>query len=899
MSNHNNKNNVNNNNNGNHNNNNNIIDFPGENPYQDPSEDDLSAEELHHVKNLPGMYKNWFLEYASYVILERAVPDVYDGLKPVQRRILHAMKRLDDGRYNKVANIIGFTMQYHPHGDASIGDALVAMGQKDLMIDTQGNWGNIYTGDGAAAPRYIEARLSKFALDVAFNPKTTEWKLSYDGRNKEPVHLPVKFPLLLAQGAEGIAVGLASKILPHNFIELIDACIAHLKEEPFELLPDFPTGGMADCSRYNAGLQGGKVRVRARISRLDKKTLVITEIPFGKNTTSLIDTILAAAEKGKIKIKKIDDNTAENVEILVHLAPGASPDQTIDGLYAFTDCEVSISPNCCVIQKGKPRFLGISEMLKISVENTVNLLKQELQIRREELEEEWHKSSLEKIFIENKIYNRIEKCETWESIIETIDNGLDPYKRLLRREVTRDDIAGLTELKIKRISRYDSFKADEHIKSIETEIKEMEYHLAHIIEYAIAYYQRIKEKYAAGKERKTQVRNFDVIEATKVVAANEKLYVNRKEGFVGTSLRKDEFVAECSDIDDVIVFLKDGRYLVSKVADKLFVGPDIIHVGIFKKNDERTIYNAIYQDGKNGSAMIKRFAVTGVTRDKEYSLGKGTSDSRVLYLTANPNGEAEIVRVNLKPQPRLRKLQFETDFSKIAIKGRGSMGNILSRHTVSKVVLKEDGISTLGGRNIWFDADVTRLNADGRGIYLGEFSGDDKIAAITRSGAFRLHGFDLTTHFEADVLQVEKFDPEKIYSAVYFDGEQGYYYLKRFNIEPTEKLISFIGDHPESRLVAISGDDFPRVKITYNSTRKKNAEEVVEAAEFIAVKGCKARGRRLSTTPIESIQLLEPIIKEEPIEVETAATDEPGEPGEETEPHEIQKSLFDFPISEK
>lgn len=882
----------------NHNNNkdnNNVIDMPGSGAYDAPGEDDLSLEELHHVKNLPGMYKNWFLEYASYVILERAVPDVYDGLKPVQRRILHAMKRLDDGRYNKVANIIGFTMQYHPHGDASIGDALVAMGQKDLMIDTQGNWGNIYTGDDAAAPRYIEARLSKFALDAAFNPKTTEWKLSYDGRNKEPVHLPVKFPLLLAQGAEGIAVGLASKILPHNFIELVDACIAHLNGEPFELLPDFPTGGMADCSKYNAGLQGGKVRVRARISRLDKKTLVITEIPFGKNTTSLIDTILAAAEKGKIKIKKIDDNTAENVEILVHLAPGASPDQTIDGLYAFTDCEVSISPNCCVIQEGKPRFLGISEMLKISVENTVNLLKQELQIRREELEEEWHKSSLEKIFIENKIYNRIEKCETWESIIETIDKGLDPYKHLLRREVTHDDIVGLTELKIKRISRYDAFKADEYIKSIEAELKDVDYHLAHLTEYAIAYYQRIKEKYAAGKERKTQVRNFDVIEATKVVAANEKLYVNRKEGFVGTALKKDEFVAECSDIDDIIVFLKDGRYLVSKVADKLFVGPDIIHVGIFKKNDDRTIYNVIYQDGKNGNAMIKRFAVTGVTRDKEYSLGKGTSDSRVLYLTANPNGEAEIVRVNLKPQPRLRKLQFETDFSKIAIKGRGSMGNILSRHAVSKVVLKEDGISTLGGRNIWFDADVTRLNADERGIYLGEFSGDDKIVAITRSGAFRLHGFDLTTHFEADVLQVEKYDPEKIYSAVYFDGEQGYYYLKRFNIEPTEKLISFIGDHPESRLVTISGDDFPRVKIKYNSTRKKSAEEVVEAAEFIAVKSCKARGRRISTTPIESIELLEPIIEEEPMEVEAPATDEPGE---EAEPHEIQKSLFDFPIGQ-
>ncbi|HLP57602.1 MAG TPA: DNA gyrase/topoisomerase IV subunit A [Candidatus Deferrimicrobium sp.] len=887
------------NNNNHHNHNKNLIDLPGEDSHGVPAADELTTEELHHIKNLPGMYKSWFLEYASYVILERAVPDIYDGLKPVQRRILHAMKRLDDGRYNKVANIIGFTMQYHPHGDASIGDALVAMGQKDLMIDTQGNWGNIYTGDGAAAPRYIEARLSKFALDVAFNPKTTEWKLSYDGRNKEPVHLPVKFPLLLAQGAEGIAVGLASKILPHNFSELIDACIAHLKGETFELLPDFPTGGMADCSKYNDGLQGGKVRVRARISRLDKKTLVITEIPFGKNTTSLIDTILAAAEKGKIKIKKIDDNTAENVEILVHLAPGVSPDQTIDGLYAFTDCEISISTNCCVIQEGKPRFLGVSEMLKISAANTVNLLKRELEIRREELAEEWHKSSLEKIFIEKKIYNHIEKCVTWESVIETIDKGLDPYKHLLQRQVTHDDIVGLTELKIKRISRYDAFKADEHIKSIEAELKEVGHHLAHLIEYAVAYYQNIKDKYAAGKERKTQVRNFDVIEATKVVAVNEKLYVNRKEGFVGMSLKKDEFVAECSDIDDIIVFLKDGRYLVTKVADKIFVGLDIIHVGIFKKNDERTIYNVIYQDGKIGSAMIKRFAVTGVTRDKEYHVGKGTPDSRVLYLTANPNGEAEIVRVNLKPQPRLRKPQFEIDFSTIAIKGRGSMGNILSRRPVSKIVLKEDGISTLGGRNIWFDMDVSRLNADGRGLYLGEFSGDDKIVAITKSGNFRLHGFDLTTHFEADVLMVEKFDPEKIYTAVYFDGEQGYYYLKRFNAEPTEKLISFIGEHPESRLVAISGDDLPRLMIKYKSTRKKNVEEILDGAEFIAVKGCKARGRRISTTPIESIELLEPVIKEEElIEVEIEEEIPPllQVQGMEEEPLEIQKSLFDIPV---
>lgn len=851
------------------------------------------TEELQHVKTLPEMYENWFLDYASYVILERAVPDVYDGLKPVQRRILQAMKRLEDGRYNKVANIIGFTMQYHPHGDASIGDALVALGQKDLLIDTQGNWGNIFTGDSAAAPRYIEARLSKFALEVAFNPKTTEWKLSYDGRNKEPVHLPMKFPLLLAQGAEGIAVGLASKILPHNFNELIDASIAHLKEESFELLPDFPTGGMADCSKYNNGLQGGKVRVRAKITKLDKRTLVVTEIPYGKTTSSLIDSIINASEKGKIKIKKVDDNTAENVEILIHLPPGVSPDQTIDGLYAFTDCEISISPNCCVIKDNRPHFLGITEILKSTAENTVNLLKRELEIRREELEEDWHKSSLEKIFIEEKIYNDIEDCETWESIIETINKGLEPHKHRLRREVTYENIVRLTEIKIKRISKYDSFKADEHIKSIEAELEEINYHLAHIIEYSIAYYERIKEKYGKGKERKTEIRSFDVIEATKVVAANQKLYVNRDEGFLGTSLKKEEFVTECSDIDDIIVFLKDGRYLVTKVADKLFVGKDIIYVGIFKKSDDRTIYNVIYQDGKHGNTRIKRFAVSGVTRDREYDLSKGMSGSKVLYFTANPNGEAEVVKVALRPRPRLRKLHFEVDFSEIAIKGRGAQGNILSRHAVSRVVLKENGVSTLGGRDIWFDPTVTRLNDDERGIHLGEFAGEDKIAAITKSGCFRLHGFDLSTHFEPDVQIVEKYDPEKVYSAVYFDGEQGYYYLKRFNIESTEKLVSFIGDHPGSRLVTISPDACPRVKIEFDSTRKKWAEEVVEAADFIAVKSYKARGKRLTTTPVKSITQLEPIKEEEPVEVEP-----PPEPVDE-DAQEIQKMLFDIVAEDK
>ncbi len=849
------------------------------------------TEELQHVKHLPGMYKNWFLEYASYVILERAVPYVHDGLKPVQRRILHAMKRLEDGRYNKVANIIGFTMQYHPHGDASIGDALVALGQKDLLIDTQGNWGNILTGDRAAAARYIEARLSKFALEVVFNPKTTEWKLSYDGRNKEPVQLPVKFPLLLAQGVEGIAVGLASKILPHNFIELIDASIAHLKNEPFEILPDFPTGGRADCSKYNNGLQGGKVRVRAKISKFDKKTLVITEIPYGKTTSSLIDSIISANDKGKIKIKKIDDNTAENVEILIHLPAAVSPDQTIDGLYAFTDCEVSISPNCCVIDKNKkPQFLGVSEILKITAENTVYLLTRELEIRRDELEEAWHKSSLEKIFIENRIYNHIEECETWESIIETIDKGLGPFKHLLRREVTYDDIVRLTEIKIKRISKYDAFKAEEYIKSIEAELKEIAYNLANIIDYSILYYERIKEKYSAGRERKTELRSFDVIQATKVVAANEKLYVNRKEGFIGTSLKKDEFVTECSDIDDIIVYLKDGKYVVTKVSGKTFVGKDIIHIDVFLKNDDRTIYNVIYQDGKEGNVMIKRFAVTGITRDREYDVTKGSPGSKVLYLTSNPNGEAEVVKVALKPRPRVRKLHFEADFSTIAIKGRGSQGNILSRHSVSRILLKENGVSTLGGRNIWYDSAVVRLNDDERGIFLGEFFGEDRILAITRSGGFRMHGFDLSTHFEADVMVVEKYVPGRVFTAVYYDGEQRFYYLKRFEVELTERLTSFIGEHPDSRLVAITPDDAPRIKIVYGeNTRKKWVEEVVEGEEFITVKGFKARGKRLTTTPVESITLLEsekeePLIEEEPEVVEE-------------EVREVQKTLFDLPES--
>jgi len=823
----------------------------------DVEEPDTIGDELLHVKPISGLYETWFLDYASYVILERAVPDVYDGLKPVQRRILQAMKRLEDGRYNKVANIIGFTMQFHPHGDASIGDALVALGQKDLLIDTQGNWGNIYTGDSAAAPRYIEARLSKFALEVVFNPKTTEWKLSYDGRNKEPVHLPVKFPLLLAQGIEGIAVGLASKILPHNFNELIDACIAHLKGESFRLFPDFSTGGMVDCSRYNDGQQGGRIRSRARIKKLDKKTLIIGELPYGRTTTALIDSILSATDKGKIKIKKIDDNTAENVEILVHLPSGVSPDQTIDGLYAFTDCEVSISPNCCVIEKGKPQFISVSDALRKSVENTVDLLTLELRIRKNELEEDWHLSSLEKIFIENRIYNLIEKCETWDSIIETIDKGLDPFKKYLRREVTKEDIVHLTEIKIKRISRYDAFKADEHIKAVEEELKEIEHHLAHIIQYTIDYYLGIKEKYGKRRNRKTEIREFDVIEATKVVAANEKLYVNRKEGFVGMGLKKDEYVCECSDIDDIIVFLKDGRYMVSKVTDKAFVGKDIEYVGVFIKSDDRTIYNAIYQDGKSGPVYAKRFAVTGVTRDKEYYVSKGTPGSRLLYFTANPNGEAEVVKVIHKPRPRMKKPQFEFDFSTLAIKGRGSQGNIITKHPVFRVMLKESGISTLGGRDIWYDSAIQRLNDDERGVYLGEFSGDERIVAISRSGKLKLYTYDLSTHFEPGVILIEKYNPEKAYSVVYYDGEEQYYYVKRFQIEQTEKIVEFIGEHPDSRLEAIAHYPHPQIKITYGG-RKKGQEEIVDLEEFIAVKGVKAHGKRLTTSKVEKLILLEP-----------------------------------------
>jgi len=828
---------------------------------------------------LEGMYKSWFLDYASYVILERAVPDAIDGLKPVQRRILHAMKEMDDGRYNKVANIIGQTMKYHPHGDASMGDALVQLGQKDLLIDTQGNWGNLLTGDSAAAPRYIEARLSKFALDVAFNPKTTLWKPSYDGRNKEPVTLPMKFPLLLAQGVEGIAVGLASKIVPHNFNELIDASIKYLQGEDFEILPDFPSGGFADFSKYNKGLRGGRIRVRARIQQTDKKTLTITEIPFGMSTTTLIESIVAANDKGKIKIKKIDDNTSSKVEIQIQLVPGISPDQTIDALYAFSSCEVSISPNSCVIYEGRPQFLAVDEILKINTNKTVDLLRLELEIRKNELEEQWHFASLEKIFIEKRIYRKIEECETWESVIETIDTGLKPFKKLFKREITRDDILKLTEIKIKRISKFNSFQADEHIKSLEVELEEVQNHLAHLIDFAINYYRQIKKKFGKDKDRKTEIRNFDTIEATMVAVANEKLYVNREEGFAGIGLKKDEYVCDCSDIDDIIVFREDGTCLVTKVVDKVFVGKNIIHIDVFRRNDDRTIYNMIYRDGRGGKNFVKRFAVVGVTRDKEYNLTKGTEGSKVLYFSANPNGEAEIVRVNLKPKPKMKITTIDFNFSELAIKGRNSLGNTLTKNVIKRIVKKEEGVSTLGAMDIWYDESVKRLNAEGRGRHLGAFMGDDKILTIMQSGEYRLTGFDLTTHFDDDLIEIRKFDPSNIVSAVYLEGSLNLWYLKRFQVEATDKKTLFVGESAGSRLITLSMDERPLLQVVFDEKKngKTIAVDVVNAEEFIGVKSYKAKGKRLSTWDIKEVNWLKPL----PVEPMEDKFDEL--PGDETE----------------
>ncbi len=837
--------------------------------------DSTPREELQNVIHVSGMYQNWFLDYASYVILERAVPYIEDGLKPVQRRILHSLKDLDDGRYNKVANVIGHCMKYHPHGDASIGDALVQLGQKDLLIDCQGNWGNVLTGDSAAAPRYIEARLSKFALDVVFNPKTTVWQSSYDGRNREPVTLPVKFPLLLAQGVEGIAVGLACKIMPHNFIELIDGSIDSLRGKRTHIVPDFLGGGMADFSNYNDGLRGGKIRVRAKISQLDKKTLVISEIPFGTTTTSLIDSILAANDKEKIKIRKVEDNTSDTVEILIHLPAGISPDKTIDGLYAFTDCEVSISPNACIIENDKPRFVGVNEMLKISTQKTLALLKQELEIELAELGEQWHFSSLEKLFIEKRIYRDIEECETWEAVIAAIDKGLKPHKKKFKREITVQDIERLTEIKIKRISKFDSFKADEFIKGLEDLMKQVQHHLDNLIEFAIEYFKNLKKKYGKGRERKTEIKSFDTIVASRVAVANEKLYVNREDGFAGYGLKKDEFIAECSDIDDIIVFREDGTMTVSKIADKAFVGKGIVHINVFKKNDERTVYNMIYRDGTKGAVLIKRFSVTGVTRDKLYDLTKGNKGSEVLYFTANPNGEAEVVTVFHKALPGIRKLQFDVSFGDIAIKGRASQGNIVTKYPVRKIVLAEKGVSTLGARMIWYDDTVQRLNTESRGQYLGEFSADDKILTIMQSGNYKLHNFDLENHFEEDMILIEKLKADKPITAIYLDGEKKEYFVKRFLVEPSDKKVLFISEFEGSQLECVSTDLLPVCEIKFYKNKGKDiANETINLSEFIAVKGLKAKGNRLSQYKIKEINLAEPIpAPEEPKEEEKASFD--------------------------
>ena len=821
---------------------------------------------IRSIQHLDGMYQKWFLDYASYVILERAVPYVNDGLKPVQRRILHSMREMDDGRYNKVANIIGNTMKYHPHGDASIGDALVQLGQKDLLIDCQGNWGNILTGDSAAAPRYIEARLSKFALDVVFNPKTTEWKASYDGRNREPVTLPVKFPLLLAQGVEGIAVGLASKILPHNFNELIDACIAYLKHEDFVLYPDFPTGGMIDVSRYCDGMRGGNVKIRARIEKdASNKALRITEIPYGRTTQSLIDSIIKANEKEKIKIKKIDDNTARDVEILIQLAPGVSLDKTIDALYAFTDCELSISPNSCVIEDEKPCFMPVSDILRHSADDTVALLKRELEIRLGELQEELHFLSLERIFIEQRIYKdrEVEELETFEEVNLHVRGRLQPFLPKLYREVTEEDIKRLFEIRMKRITKFDSDEADRKIEALNQEIAEVRHNIEHIIPYSIAYYERIKERYGKGRERRTEIRNFENIEAAKVVIANEKLYINREEGFIGTALKKDEFICECSDMDEVIIFRKDGTYYVTKVADKIFVGKDVLYVNVFKKNDKRTIYNVVYRDGRYGTAYVKRFNVTGVTRDKIYNLTKGTSGSRVLYFSANPNGEAEVVKVCLKPKPNLKKLVFEYNFATLAIKGRDSQGNILSKNDIHKITVLQKGVSTLGGRKIWIDEDVLRLNTDGRGKYVGEFQGNDRILVVNKNGTFYTSDFDLSNHYGEGNMVFEKYDPHKVWSAVFFDAEQNYYYLKRFCFEDLSRPNSIIGEAEGSRLVCLSGERHPRFEVVFGGRNELRPPEIIVADEFIGEKSFKARGKRVTSFEVKEIREIEPLHKEE------------------------------------
>ncbi|MCT7903626.1 DNA gyrase subunit A [Candidatus Ornithobacterium hominis] len=822
------------------------------------------------LKKISGMYEEWFLDYASYVILERAIPSVHDGFKPVQRRIMHSMREMEDGRYNKVANIVGNTMKYHPHGDMAITDAMVQLGQKGLLIDTQGNWGNVFTGDGAAAARYIEARLTKFALEVIFNPKTTNWQLSYDGRNREPVDLPVKFPLLLAQGVEGIAVGLSTKILPHNFNELIDASIHHLRGKKFILYPDFQTGGMIDVSDYNDGERGGRIRIRAKITQLDKNTLQITEIPYGTNTGTLIESVIKANEKGKIKIKHIEDNTARDVDILVHLAPGTSPDKTIDALYAFTNCEVSVSPNACVIVNNKPEFLSVSEILKINTDNTVNLLKRELEIELGELEDQWHYSSLERIFIENRIYRNIEEETTWEGVISAIDEGLKPFIGHLKREVTQEDIVRLTEIKIKRISKFDLDKAQQYIDSLEGKIAQVQHHLNHLVEYAIAYYQKLKEKYGKEKERLTEIRLFEDIDAAKVAAANVKFYANFEEGFIGTSLKKDEYLFECSDIDDIIAFRRDGTMIVTKVDDKTFIGKNIIHVAVWKKKDKRTTYNLIYRYGKTGPVYQKRFNVTSVIRDKEYSVCKDKEHSEILYFSANPNGEAEVVQVLLKVNSRLKKLRIDINFAELDVKGRSAKGNLVTKYPVKKVELKEEGVSTLAPRKIWFDDAVRRLNAEGRGELLGAFKGSDKILTISTKGVAQLHTFELSNRFDEEYSVLEKWEPSKPITCVYYHSERERYYVKRFTLEDTLNPQEFYDLADENSFIEmISVDYIPVIEIIFKKIKGHQRDsETVNLEEFISVKGISALGNQLTSYAVKEIKVLPPIPYEEPKEEE-------------------------------
>ena len=827
----------------------------------------FDAAVVHH---LSGMYQNWFLDYASYVILERAVPNIEDGFKPVQRRIMHSMKRMDDGRYNKVANIVGHTMQFHPHGDASIGDALVQLGQKDLLVDTQGNWGNILTGDRAAAPRYIEARLSKFALDTVFNPKTTEWQLSYDGRNKEPISLPVKFPLLLAQGAEGIAVGLSSKILPHNFNEICDAAIQYLHGQEFRLYPDFQTGGSIDVSKYNDGQRGGVVKVRAKIEKLDQKTLVIRELPYSKTVSTLIESITKAIEKGKIKARNVTDLTSAEVEIQIHLAPGVSSDKTLDALYAFTDCEINISPNCCVISDQKPQFLTVSDVLRHSVDRTKDLIRQELEIRKNELLDQYHFYSLEKIFIEERIYKdkKFENAPNVDAVCEHIDERLTPYYPSLVREVTKDDILKLLEIKMQRILKFNKDKADELMARIKAEIDEIDRDLKNLVEVTANWFPFLKDKYGKEHERLTEIRNFDTIVATKVAEANQKLFINRQDGFIGTGLKKDEFVCNCSDIDDIIIFYRDGKFKVIRVAEKVFVGKNVLYLAVFKKNDSRTIYNVVYRDGKKGPCLIKRFNVTSVTRDKEYDLTQGTPGSKIMYFTANPNGEAEIIKVTLEPQPKLKKIFIEKDFSEIIIKGRASKGNLLTKYTVHRISLKSLGHSTLGGRKVWFDPDVNRLNYDEHGRLLGEFNDDDQILVILKNGDYYLTNFDLNNHYEANILRIEKYAVDKVWTAALFDADNaGYPYVKRFQMEATKRKQNYMGENEASQLILLTDQVYPRIQINYGGDDAFRGSEEIDVESFISVKGYKAKGKRLTTYQVESIVELEPtrfpVVKEE------------------------------------